>query len=36
VKSYVELMHYVERLYEAIAISAHGHFAETGPAGHSR
>jgi hypothetical protein len=36
VKSYVELMHYVERLYEAIAISAHGHFTETGPPGHSR
>lgn len=29
VKTYVEFIHYVERLYEAIATSAHGHFPET-------
>jgi hypothetical protein len=28
VKTYVEFIHYVERLYEATAASAHGHFAE--------
>lgn len=28
VKAYVEFIHYVERLHEAITISAHGHYAE--------
>jgi hypothetical protein len=28
IKAYVEFIHYVERLYEAIATSAHGHFTE--------
>jgi hypothetical protein len=29
VKAYVEFIHYVERLHEAIATPAHGHVAET-------
>lgn len=29
IKAYVAFIHYVERLYEAIATSAHGHFAES-------
>jgi uncharacterized protein DUF6448 len=29
VKAYVEFIHYVERLYGAMTLSAHGHFAET-------
>lgn len=29
VKAYVEFIHYVERLYEAIAMPAHGHVAES-------
>jgi hypothetical protein len=32
IKAYVEFIHYVERLHEAIATSAHGHFAEPGSA----
>ena len=32
VKAYVELIHYVERLYDAITTSAQGHFAETASA----
>ena len=31
VKAYVEYIHYVERLYEAINVPAHGHFAEAPP-----
>lgn len=31
VKAYVEYIHYVERLHEAIATAPHGHFAETPP-----
>lgn len=31
VKAYVEFIHYVERLHEAITTSAHGHFGETEP-----
>ena len=31
VKAYVEYIHYVERLHEAIATASHGHFAETPP-----
>lgn len=31
VKAYVEYVHYVERLYEAIHVPAHGHFAESSP-----
>jgi hypothetical protein len=31
VKAYVEFIHYVERLHEAITTSAHGHFDETEP-----
>lgn len=31
VKAYVEFVHYVERLYEAAARPAHGHFPETEP-----
>jgi hypothetical protein len=34
VKAYVEFIHFVERLYEASAAGAHGHFAEPGPALH--
>ena len=30
VRAYVEFIHYVERLYEASTIAAHGHFDETG------
>jgi hypothetical protein len=30
VRAYVEFIHYVERLYEASTIGAHGHFEETG------
>lgn len=29
VKAYVEFVHHVERVYEAIATPAHGHFDET-------
>ena len=36
VKSYVEFVHYVERLYEDITTSAHGHFAEAGPTAEGR
>jgi hypothetical protein len=36
VKAYVEFIHYVERLYEASATGAHGHFNETAPAAHGR
>jgi hypothetical protein len=32
VRAYVEFIHYVERLHEAITTSAHGHFGETEPA----
>ena len=32
VRSYVEFIHYVERLYEAIMTPAHGHVAESAPA----
>jgi hypothetical protein len=31
VKAYVEYIHYVERLYEAINVPAHGHFPEAPP-----
>jgi len=31
VKAYVEYIHYVERLHEAIATATHGHFAGTPP-----
>ena len=30
VRAYVEFIHFVERLYEASATAAHGHFEETG------
>ena len=30
VKAYVEYIHYVEQLYEAIGAAAHGHFDDTG------
>ena len=36
VRAYVEFIHYVERLYEAITTSAHGHFDETEHNGSSR
>ena len=36
VRTYVEFIHYVERLYEAATTAAHGHFEETEPAGHRR
>lgn len=36
VKAYVEFIHYVERLYEASATGAHGHFDDTEPAAHNR
>ena len=32
VRTYVEFIHYVERLYEAIMTPAHGHVAESGSA----
>jgi hypothetical protein len=32
VKTYVEFIHYVERLYEAITTPAHGHVAESASA----
>jgi hypothetical protein len=32
VRTYVEFIHYVERLYEAIAMPAHGHVAESAAA----
>ena len=32
VRTYVEFIHYVERLYEAIVTPAHGHVAESGAA----
>jgi hypothetical protein len=32
IKAYVEYIHYAERLHEAIATSAHGHFNEAGAA----
>ena len=34
VKAYVEFIHYVERVYEASASAAHGHFGETEPVAH--
>lgn len=36
VRAYVEFVHYVERLYEASATFAHGHFSEAEPAGGRR
>jgi hypothetical protein len=36
VKAYVEFIHYVERIYEASTIAAHGHFDESKPAERSR
>jgi len=36
VKAYVEFIHYVERLYEASTMPAHGHFDESEPAEQSR
>lgn len=36
VKSYVEFIHYVDRLYEASTTVTHGHFNETEPAAHGR
>jgi hypothetical protein len=34
VKAYVEFIHYVERVYEASASAAHGHFGESEPVAH--
>ena len=36
VKTYVEFIHYVERVYEASTAVAQGHFDETTPAAHDR
>jgi uncharacterized protein DUF6448 len=36
VKSYVEFIHYVERLYEASTMAAPGHFRESEPTEHRR
>ena len=36
VRTYVEFIHYVERLYEAIVMSAHGHVAESAAAASRR
>jgi hypothetical protein len=33
IKAYVEFIHYVERLYEATTVSAHGHFVEVEDSG---
>ena len=36
VKSYVEFIHFVERVYEASATATHGHFDETNAAARHR
>jgi hypothetical protein len=36
VKAYAEFIHYVERVYEASTVGAHGHFEETEPSEHDR
>ena len=36
VKTYVEFIHHVERLYEASTTVTHGHFDEAEPDAHSR
>ena len=36
VRTYVEFIHYVERVYEASTVVAQGHFDETKPAAHDR